>query len=101
MNNFDAMRQQTYDHQQHLLAEAAQRRLLSSVAQGGARNQAPAGPLRVAVAARLRRMADRLEPVADQRPQVAMLRAVAHREISVDQALRWLDDGNGHRSAIV
>jgi hypothetical protein len=34
-------------------------------------------------------------------PQVAMLRAVAHREISVEQALRLLDSGNGHRSAIV
>jgi hypothetical protein len=44
-------------------------------------------------------MADRLEPVAD-RPRVAMLRALAHREISVDQALSWLDGDNGHRSAI-
>jgi len=48
----------------------------------------------------LRRMADRLEPVAD-RPQVAMLRAVAHREISVDQALRLLEASNGRRSMIV
>jgi hypothetical protein len=30
-----------------------------------------------------------------------MLRAVAHREISVDQALRLLDGGNGHRSMSV
>jgi hypothetical protein len=99
MNNFDAMRQQTYDHQQQLLAEAAQRRLLSSDARGRHRNHPPARPLRVAVAAWLRRMADRLEPVAD-RPRVAMLRALAHREISVDQALSWLDGGNSHRSAI-
>jgi hypothetical protein len=101
MNNFDAMRQQTFDHQQELLAEAARRRLVSSARRGRVSNQAPARPVRVGIAAWLRRTADRLEPVADQRPQVAMLRAVAHREISVDQALRWLDDGNGHRSAIV
>jgi len=32
--------------------------------------------------------------VAD-RPQVAMLRAIAHREISVDQALGLLDGAKG------
>ena len=61
---------------------------------------ASARPWRVAVAGWLRSIADRLEPMAE-RPQVAMLRAVAHREISVDQALRLLDERKGHRSAIV
>ena len=98
MTNLDAMCQQTFDRHQELLAEAARRRLRSSGRQAQA-TPTPARPWRVAVATWLRSMADRLEPVAD-RPQVAMLRAVAHREISVDQALRLLD-GNGHRSAIV
>jgi hypothetical protein len=30
-----------------------------------------------------------------------MLRAVAHREISVDQALRLLDERRGQRSAVL
>jgi hypothetical protein len=99
MINFDAMRQQTYDRHQQLIADAARRRLLSSARQGPD-NPATAWHWRVRIAIVLRRMADRLEPVAD-RPQVAMLRAVAHREISVDQALRLLEADNGHRSAIV
>jgi hypothetical protein len=93
------MCQQTFDRHQKLLAQAARRRLLSTGRQDHA-NLAPARPWRIMVASWLRRMADRLEPVAE-RPQVAMLRAVAHREISVDQALRLLDGSNGHRSAIV
>jgi hypothetical protein len=99
MTNLDAFSQQTFDRHQQLLAQAARRRLVSSGLQGHA-TSAPVRPWRVAVATWLRRMADRVEPVAD-RPQVAMLRAVAHREISVDQALRLLNGGNGHRSAIV
>jgi hypothetical protein len=99
MTNLEAMCQQTFDRHQQLLAEAARRRLLSSGRQGHTTG-APARPWRAVVAGWLRSTADRLEPVAD-RPQVAMLRAVAHREISVDQALRLLDGGNGHRSAIV
>jgi hypothetical protein len=72
MTNIDAMCQQMFDRHQKLLAEAARRRLLSSASQASA-TQATSRPLRVAVAAWLRRTADRLEPVAD-RPQVAMLR---------------------------
>jgi hypothetical protein len=99
MTNLDAFCQQTFDRHQRLLAQAVRRRLVSSGLQGHA-TSAPARAWRVMVATWLRRVADRLEPVGD-RPQVAMLRAVAHREISVDQALRLLDGGNGHRSAIV
>jgi hypothetical protein len=99
MTNLDAMCQLTFDRHQERLAQAARRRLLSGGLQGHV-NNAPARSWRVSVATWLRRMADRLEPVAD-RPQVAMLRAVAHREISVDQALHLLDGSNGHRSAIV
>jgi hypothetical protein len=98
MTNLDAMCQQTFDRHQELLAQAARRRLLSSGLQGHA-TSTPARPWRATLATWLRRVADRLEPVGE-RPQVAMLRAVAHREISVEQALRLLDGGNGHRSAI-
>ena len=99
MTNLDAMCQQAFGHHQQLLAEAARRRLVSNaVRESGAK--APIRPWRVAVAARLRRVADRLEPLPE-RHQVRMLRAVAHREISVDQALRLLDGGNGDRCAIV
>ena len=100
MTNLDAMCQLSFERHHQVLAEAARRRLLS----GGLQEPATPGPgptaWRVTVAAWLRRTADRLEPAADH-PQVAMLRAVAHREISVDEALRLLDGGNGHRSAIV
>ena len=99
MTNLDAMCQLTFDRHQQLIAEVARRRLASSGLHGH-KTSAPARPWRTVVAGWLRSTADRLEPVAD-RPQVAMLRAVAHREISIDQALRLLDAGNGHRSAIV
>jgi len=99
MTNLDAMCHQAFDRHEQLLAEAARRRLASSGVQGWANHRA-ARPWRVVVATWLRRMADRLEPAPD-RPQVAMLRAVAHREISVDQALSLLDTRNGHRSVIV
>ena len=100
MTNLDAMCQQMFDRHQQILADAARRRLVSSNVRRTPARRAPARPWRIAVAAWLRRTADWLEPETD-RPQVAMLRAVAHREISVDQALRLLDSGNGHRSAIV
>jgi len=99
MTNLDAMCQQTFDRHHQLLVQAARRRLVSSGPQVPA-TPARALAWRVTVATWLRRAADRLEPAAD-RPQVAMLRAVAHREISVDQALSLLDGGNGHRCAIV
>ena len=99
MTNLDAMCQQTFERHQQILAAAARRRLVSSGLRERTNTDGPARPWRGALAAWLRGAADRLEPVAD-RPHVAMLRAVAHREISVDQALRLLDS-NGHRSAIV
>ena len=92
MTNIDAMCQQTFDRHRELLAEAARRHLLSSGRDRPA-NTAPARRLRLRLAAWLRRAADRLDPAPDQ-PKVAMLRAVAHREISVDQALRLLDGVN-------
>ena len=100
MTNLDAMCQLTFDRHQQRIADAARRRLVSSGLREQSGDNAPARPWRLTLAAWLRGAADRLEPAAD-RPQVAMLRAVAHREISVDQALRLLDGGNGHRSAIV
>ena len=98
MTNLDAMCQQTFERHQQILAAAARRRLVSSSLRERTNTDGAARLWRRTLAAWLRGAADRLEPVAE-RPQVAMLRAVAHREISVDQALRLLD-GNGHRSAI-
>jgi hypothetical protein len=72
MMNLDAMCRQTIDRHQRILAEAERRRLIWSSSHGPA-THVPARPLRVALAAWLRRTADRLEPV----------------------------DGNGRRSAIV
>jgi hypothetical protein len=99
MINLDALCQQTFDRHHELLNQAARRRLLSNRSTESV-TRASARPWRVVVASWLRRTADRLEPLAD-RPQVAVLRAVAHREITVDQALTLLDAGNGHRSAVV
>ena len=100
MTNLDAMCQQTFDRHRELLAEAAHRRLVSGGVRERPANTTSAQPWRLTLAAWLRRAADRLDPAPDQ-PKVAMLRAVAHREISVDQALRLLDGGSGDRSAIV
>ncbi len=100
MTNLDAMCRQMLDHHHELLAEAARRRLLSGNVPVPPATNSATRSWRVTVAAWLRRIADRLEPAAD-RPGVAMLRAVAHREISVDQALTLLGGGNGHRSAIL
>jgi hypothetical protein len=99
MTNLDAMCRYTLDRHHELLVVAARRRLLSNGSFAPRRHRF-ARPWRFVVARWLRAAADRLEPVAD-RPQVAMLRAVSHREISVDQALRLLDDRRGHRSATV
>jgi hypothetical protein len=100
MTNLDAMCQLTFDRHQQLIAEAARRRMVSSGRRERQNDHAPARQWRLTLAAWLRGAADRLEPVAD-RPEVAMLRAVAHREISIDQALSLMDARNGHRSAIV
>jgi hypothetical protein len=93
MTNLDAMCQQTLDRHRELLAAAARRRLVSSGVRERSANPTPARPWRLTLAAWLRRVANRLDPAPDQ-PKVAMLRAVAHREISVDQALRLLDGVN-------
>ena len=87
MVNLDALQSFARDHQQELLKEAAERRLIN--ANRLARHDRAMRPLRARLAARLRRAADRLEPVASP-SRVGVLRAVAHREISVDQALRLL-----------
>src|SRR5207245_10692666 len=98
MTNLDAMCQQTFDRHKHLIADAARRRLLSRALQMPD-NPAPARHWRVTIANLLRRVADRLEPMAD-RPQVAVLRAGGHREVSADQALRLLEASHRHRSHI-
>ena len=91
MVNLDAMQRYAFDYQQARLDEAARWRLLES---GPAPRNAPRPSWRGRAATRLRRTADWLEP-APAAPRVSLLRAVAHREISVDQALRLLE-ANGH-----
>jgi hypothetical protein len=93
MVNLDAMQRYTLDHQRELLDEAARRRLIYGSAAPPA-TRSPARSLRGRVATVLRHTADRLEP-APSLPRVGVLRAVAHREISVDQAMRLLE-ANGH-----
>jgi len=94
MLNLDAMYNPALDRQQQLLNEAARIGLVRSGSREDARATLVPRPWRATCAAILRRVADRLEPAA-ARPQVRVLRAVAHREISVDQALRLLDSANG------
>lgn len=90
MVNIDALERYTLDHQQQLLDEAARWRLINSGSDPRSRPKAPAPSLRRRVATMLRHTADRLEPVAAE-PRLGVLRAVAHREISVDQGLRLLE----------
>ncbi|HET9849691.1 MAG TPA: hypothetical protein VFR68_14180 [Candidatus Dormibacteraeota bacterium] len=91
MVNLDAMQRYSFDYQQARLDEAARWRLLES---GSAPRTALRPSWRRRAATALRRTADRLEP-APAAPRVGLLRALAHREISVDQALRLLE-ANGH-----
>ena len=89
MVNLDAQQRYASDHQLQLLDEAARQRLVNN---GPAVQSVPKGPSpawRRRLAITLRNTADRLEPAASQ-PRVGVLRAVAHREISVDQALLLL-----------
>jgi hypothetical protein len=72
-------------HHQQLIDEAARSRW--SVASEAPRAAAFTG-LRSRAALRLRWIADRLEPAGQ--PQLGVLRAVAHHELDVDQALRLL-----------
>ena len=91
MVNLDALQRDSFDYQQARLDEAARWRLLEC---GSADRRAPRLSWRRRAATTLRRTADWLEP-APAAPRVGLLRAVAHREISVEQALRLLD-ANGH-----
>ncbi|HVH65798.1 MAG TPA: hypothetical protein VM674_07140 [Candidatus Acidoferrum sp.] len=88
MVNLDALQQFALDHQQELLNDAARRRLVN--ASRSAADNTARRPLRARLASGLRRAADRIEPLASP-SRVGVLRAVAHREITIDQALRLLE----------
>ena len=88
MVNIDALERYTFDHQRQRLDEAARWRLISGSA-GRPLAKVPSSSWRARVATMLRHAADRLEPAATA-PRVGVLRAVAHREITVDQGLRLL-----------
>ena len=75
--------QAAQSHQRQLIDEAARHRRR----QEGSRRVAAASGLRSWTALRLRRLADWLEPSVQ--PQLRILRAVAHHELDVEQAL-WL-----------
>lgn len=77
--------QAAQSHQRQLMDEAARYRRLER--QQGASVPASSG-LRSWAALRLRRIADRLEPSVQ--PHLGVLRAVAHRELDVEQALGLL-----------
>jgi len=62
MTNLDAICQQSFDRHHQILASAACRRLVSSSRRDQPAKHAPPHPWRVAVAAWLRRTADRLGP---------------------------------------
>ena len=94
MVNLDALQRYSFDYQRARLNEAARWRLLSNGATARPPATTPRSSCRGWAATTLRRTADWLEP-ASAGPRVSLLRAVAHREISVDQALRLLE-ANGH-----
>ncbi len=98
MIDLDAMTRNTFEHQRRLLDEAGRRRLRAGASTSLDRHRSPGRAVRTQLAGVLRRTADRLEP-AEPQPRIALLRAVAHRELTVDQALTLLDGCNGHRSA--
>ena len=77
--------QAAQSHHRELIDEAARYRQVGHA--GGGRVHATSG-LRGWAALRLRRMADRIEPSVQ--PQLGVLRAVAHHELDVEQALRLL-----------
>ncbi|HEY8736520.1 MAG TPA: hypothetical protein VIO62_05700 [Candidatus Dormibacteraeota bacterium] len=83
--DLDALCRQARDHHLELLAEAARERLRSRP-----RPTRPAATsFRRLLAIALRRWADRLEP--SMATSTGPLRALAHREIDVDQAMLLLD----------
>lgn len=77
--------QAAQSHQQQLIDEAARYHRLGA---GDAASLPASSGLRRWAALRLRRIADRLEPSVQ--PQLGILRAVAHHEVDVEQALRLL-----------
>jgi hypothetical protein len=90
--NLDLLCENTFSHQHELLHEASRRRMLRTAAIPMPERR------RSRLAFLLRRLADWLEPTAVQ-PRVGLLRAVAHHEIDVEQAMRLLNS-NGHRSRV-
>lgn len=84
MIDVDALSRQTRDHQRQLLDQAARMRLVTSP------RRSVGVPSRRRLALALRHWADRLEPRWEGAP-IGTLRALAHGEIDVDQALLLLD----------
>ena len=93
--NLDLLCAATFAHQKELLDAAETRRmatvLTSAPAVSGGRS------LRYRLSLGIRRFADWLEPVSEH-PSVRLLRAVAHREVDVDQAMLLLSR-NGDSAA--
>lgn len=93
MVNLDAQQRYACDHQRQLIDEAARQRLMKNGLVALPVATVSSLSWRGRVATILRHTADRLEPSAAL-PRVGVLRAVAHREISVDQALLLLARDN-------
>lgn len=93
--NLDLLCAATFAHQQELLDAAENRRkaIIPTVAPSASDGRS----LRYRLSSGIRRLADWLEPDAE-RPTVRLLRAVAHRELDVEQAMLLLSR-NGHSSA--
>lgn len=92
--DLDLICQHTLSRQRQMLDEAAQRRMISSAAATTPSSANRGGTIRRGLALLLRRAADRLEPTPQHR--LGVLRAVAHREIDVEQAIMLLNR-KGHR----
>ncbi len=93
--NLDLLCAATFAHQQELLDAAEKRRqaIVPTVSPAVSDGRS----LRYRLSSGIRRLADWLEPDAE-RPTVRLLRAVAHRELDVEQAMLLLSR-NGHSSA--
>jgi hypothetical protein len=96
MIDLNGICRQSLDLHEERLASAARRRVLAELSSPVAEPGSNRRPLRTQLAMTLRKLAEHLEPVPSQ-PRLALLRAVAHREISVDQALDLLQSANGHQ----
>lgn len=93
--DLEMMCQQATAHQRQLLMEAERRRLQRAQRTDSVLRRS----WRERTAAALRRIADRLEPAGPSPQSLPLLRAVAHREIDVDQALQLLNHGSHRRSS--